>query len=355
LCDIHAKNTGYVSPCFFLKGGKELTLEDYGWDSYFETEFHRIQKTGYVPARVCRVEKDRYFLHNGVSAYEGVLSGKFRSHMHKKSDLPTIGDWVVLKKPSGAFGLIETLLKRKNALSRKTAGAVTEEQLISANVDAAMIFSALDQDLSIPRIERYLLLCAQCAIESFCVFNKLDLCSSLEEAQTKTQTLRPEVKRFFISVQDNTGLSELLPYFGRGKTVVLLGSSGVGKTSFINTFAPNQSGKTQEVRITDHKGKHTTTWRELVLLPEGGLLVDNPGMREVQLWADKDALEDAFEDILAFESTCRFRNCSHLSEPGCAVLKAVEDGQLSEERLENYRKLKTEINRLSVRRKEVGR
>ncbi len=353
--DIHAKNTGYVGPCFFLKGGKELTLEDYGWDSHFETEFHRIKKTSFVPARVCRVEKDRYFLHNGVSAYEGVLSGKFRSQTRKKSDLPTIGDWVVLKKPSGSFGLIEMLLRRKNALSRKTAGMVTEEQLISANVDAAMIFSALDQDLSIPRIERYLLLCAQCAIEPFCVFNKLDLCSSLEEALTKTQMLRPDVQRFFISVQNHTGISELLPYFGKGKTVVLLGSSGVGKTSFINAIAPNLSGKTQEVRVTDHKGKHTTTWRELVLLPGGGLLVDNPGMREVQLWADKDALEDTFEDILALESACRFRNCSHLSEPGCAVLRAVENGQLREERLENYRKLKAEINRLTVRRKEVGR
>jgi len=332
-----------------------LTLEDYGWDSHFESEFCRIKKIGLVPARVCRVERDRYFLHNGILAYEGVLSGKFRSQALKKSDFPTIGDWVVLKKPSGSFGIIEMVLNRKNVLSRKTAGMVTEEQLISANVDAAMIFTALDQDLSISRIDRYILLCIQCAIEPLCVFNKLDLCSSLEEAQIKTEALRPDIKRFFISVQNGSGLSDVLPFFGKGRTVVLLGSSGVGKTSFINALAVQKIGKTQEVRKTDHKGKHTTTWRELVLLAGGGMLVDNPGMREVQLWADKEALEEPFEDILALESTCRFRNCSHLSEPDCAVLKAVESGQLLPERLENYRKLKAEIRHLTDRRKEVGR
>lgn len=330
-------------------------LEDLGWDDFFEKKFIPCQKKGWVPFRVSRVEKDAWFLLGENTQLIGRLSGKLRFHAEKISQRPALGDWVAVKVSAPSQGFIQQVLPRKSVFSRKEAGLATREQVISANIDYAFIVTAMDQDFHPRRIERYLTLCQRSQVKGVVVINKEDLAYCRQTILDQLKRINDDLPIHFVSAKEETGLESLMPYLSKGKTVTLIGSSGVGKSSLVNAITHRALQKVSEVRAYDHRGRHTTTHREMILLTGGGIIVDNPGMREIQLWADEDSLDSAFSDIEAFAKRCQFTNCAHEQEPGCEIRVAIEEGKLPRERWENYQKMLREIRFLEKRQRARGR
>jgi len=280
------------------------------------------------------------------------MSGRLRHEALSALDLPAVGDWVALRvEPGAERGTIHAVLPRRTVFVRKAAsnqhrGAV--EQVVAANVDIVFVVSSLVDDLSARRLERYLVLAWESGARPVIVLTKADLCNDLAAALAEVETVALGVPVHVVSNLTGEGLDELRPYFADNGTVAALGSSGVGKSSLINRLAGSDLQEVKEVR-SDGRGRHTTTRRELIRVPGGGLFLDTPGMRELQLWEAEGGIEDAFEDVGALAGRCRFSDCAHLTEPGCAVLAAIESGSLDPERLESYRKLQRELERLELR------
>jgi len=286
------------------------------------------------------------------------LSGKFQYAAEDPEDLPVTGDWVLLEPvPGEAKGIIQALLPRKSVLKRKTPGKVTAQQLLAANVDTACIVAGLDRDFNLRRIERFLTEILNCGISPVIILNKADLRRSPDEAAAEAESIAMGFPVITASAQTGLGMDELQKLLHPGKTAVFLGSSGVGKSSIINTVFGRSIRRTQEVRNLGDKGKHTTTTRELLIHPDAGILIDTPGMRELQLWSDgedDDSSLDAFGDIAALAEGCRFSDCTHTQEPGCRVLDALETGELDASRLASYRKLKRELLFLAEKKRQKG-
>lgn len=321
-----------------------MKLERLGWKPFFQRQL-AVSDRDLIPARVRRLDLDRYHLLGETGAMIGILPGRTRAQASSRADLPTVGDWVLVSRGSPA--LIERTLTRFSKFSRKEAGDRAEEQVLAANIDTVFIVSGLDGNFSPARIERYVLLSWQSGARPVVVLNKADLCQDLDEKLATVTNISPETPVHAISALEDTTLTTLREYCGPGQTVALLGSSGVGKSTIINVLLGYEHFETGEVRQGDARGRHTTTFRELCPIPDGGLIIDTPGMRELQLWADESALASAFDDVESLAASCRFRDCEHASEPGCAVTGAIESGRLDPARLENYRKLKEEIARLA--------
>ena len=240
-------------------------------------------------------------------------------------------------------GLIHGILPRKTKFSRKVAGNTTEEQLVAVNIDTVFILNALNGDFNIRRLERYLTMAWESGARPVVVLSKADLCEDIEEKLLQVENMACGVPIHIISSIKREGLQTLAQYLGQGKTIALLGSSGVGKSTLANSLMGTAAVKTQAVRETDDRGKHTTTYRELHMLPSGGLIIDTPGMRELQLWGSEEGIQEAFEDIEEIFKSCRFNNCSHEKEPGCAIQEALLEGELDESRWQSYRKLQKEL------------
>jgi ribosome biogenesis GTPase len=238
---------------------------------------------------------------------------------------------------------IHELLPRKSKFVRKAPGEKVEEQVVAANIDNVFLVTGLDGDYNLKRLERYLVLAWESGANPVVILNKIDLCGDLSGLLQEVQTVALQVPILTMSALGNEGVEAMRPYLGPGLTGALLGSSGVGKSTIINQLLGEGRQKVKEVRATDSRGRHATTQRELIPLPFGGLLMDTPGMRELQLWGSGEGFDDAFEDVLALARQCRFRDCRHLAEPGCAVRSALESGALDTRRHENYLKLQKEI------------
>lgn len=323
-----------------------------GWDEHFEREFNAVGNIECCPYRVARVEKETWVLWGSEKPLNGYLTGKLRFNSKESGQLPALGDWVTAKKTDPGSAQIEAVLPRKTTLSRKVAGLITEEQVISANVDYMFIVTAPDQDFSPGRIERYLALVSNSGIKPVLVINKADLDKDTTMLEELVKGIDETLPLHYTSALSSTGLEGLLPYISSGETVTLVGSSGVGKSSLINALNDSSSLKTGAIREKDQKGRHTTNHREMIVLPQGGIIIDNPGMREIQLWVDNDGIEAAFPDIEELILKCRFRNCSHRSEPGCAVIGAIKRGELPEKRWNNYNKMLREVKFLEERKKK---
>jgi ribosome biogenesis GTPase len=284
---------------------------------------------------------------------EAVLSGRFKHEATRQSELPAVGDWVVVRRRSDEDrGSIVAVLPRRSRFSRRTAGNITDEQVVAANVDVIFIVMSLDGDFSARRLERYLLMARESGAEPVVLLTKSDLCADPGAYVAEVATVGGRVPVHVLSPKLNQGIDQVGPYLTSGRTGALLGSSGVGKSTIINRLVGSDVQKTREVRVTDQKGRHTTTHRELVLLPSGGLVIDTPGMRELQLWDAGAGVHGTFEDVETLASGCHFTNCRHRDEPRCAVKAAVTAGDLPAERLASYLKLQDELAYLARQQDE---
>lgn len=325
-----------------------MSLHAFGWNSDREQSFAAERAQGWVPARVIREDRDRYHLLGESGEIAGELSGRLRHDACGRGDLPAVGDWVAVR-PGEGLAVIVRVLPRTSAFVRKMAGETTEEQIVAANVDTVFLVAGLDLDFNVRRIERYLTAAWESGANPVIVLNKADLASDLEALVAETESVAAGVPVVAVSAATREGLEGLSPWLLPGRTVALLGSSGVGKSTIINALLGEERQATGAVREHDSRGRHTTTHRELVPLPAGAVLLDTPGIRELQLWGDASSADGAFPEITALAEQCRFGDCGHRGEPGCAVLAAVASGALDEERLASWRKLQRELRWLATR------
>jgi ribosome biogenesis GTPase / thiamine phosphate phosphatase len=322
------------------------SLQDLGWDTSWEDAFEPYNYDGYVPARVAVRHHGPMELYTQLGRLGGIPAGKLGD-----DELPAVGDWVVARPLDGERkALIEAVLPRRSAFTRKEAWRRTAEQIVAANVDVVFLVSAFGLDLNPRRIERYLTAAWESGATPVIVLNKADLSDDPDLDAAPIEAVAFGVPVIRISAVTGEGLDELEAQIGPGRTAALLGSSGVGKSTIVNRLAGRELLATQPVRAGDEHGRHTTTHRELVVLPEGrGLLLDTPGMRELQLWADVEALDSTFSEIAELAAECRFADCSHEREPGCAIQAALAAGTLDRARWESYRKLQRELRALEIR------
>ncbi len=319
----------------------DSALQALGWREYFADQFDSGE--GLIPARVCRQDVDRYQLLAADGELWGILPGKLRIDTVSRADLPTVGDWVLCRPSDTADDpvVMERTLERFSKFSRKQAGDRFEEQVVAANIDTVLIVTGLDQNFNVARVERYLAVAWNSGARPVILLSKADLCDDIEARRNEIAGIAFDTPIHIVSAVTGEGLDRLGAYLGEGETVALLGSSGVGKSTIVNALLGYDRFETSEVRAGDSKGRHTTTYRELCKLDGGGLVIDTPGMRELQLWVD-DGL-GGFEDIEELASHCRFNDCQHESEPGCEVREAIASGVLDAARLERYQKLQREL------------
>jgi ribosome biogenesis GTPase len=328
----------------------EPELEELGWGPFFSEAWSDHASPGLVPARVVVAHARAVRVRGAEGEQIAGISGRLRHGARSPEDLPAVGDWVALRpREGGGRTLVHAVLPRRTAFVRRAAGEITVQQVLAANVDTVFLVMGLDRDYNPRRIERALVLAWESGAEPVVLLNKADLCDDIEARQSEIEAAAPGVPVRVIAAKEGRGLEALDRWLRRGWTVALLGSSGVGKSTLVNRLLGEEKQRTREVRESDQRGRHTTTHRELVLLPGGGLLLDTPGLREIQLWASEEGLATAFEDIEALAPGCRFRDCEHGSEPGCAVRAAVESGELAEDRLASYHKLRAELRSLEIR------
>lgn len=323
------------------------SLAELGWSEFFASQLAQVETAGAVAARVAGESRGLYRVLCTEGDFLAGLSGKFRHDVGRRADFPAVGDWVLATiRASEGRATIHRVLPRRSRFSRKVAGARTEEQIVAANVDVVFLVSSLNREFNPRRMERYLSLAWESGATPVIVLNKCDLCENVQAFRTESGEFAIGVRVVLTSATCGDGIDELRSIL-RGKeqscvTAALLGSSGVGKSSLINALFGGERLARQAVREDDDRGRHTTTSRQMVLLPQGGVLIDTPGMRELQLWDAADGIGRAFGDIQELAAGCKFRDCRHLSESGCAVRAAVEAKALACERLENFRKLEKE-------------
>jgi len=326
-----------------------LTLEDYGWSDFFAAEFKPYAAEGFEAGRVFLQHSRVLMLYTAAGETEAETTGRLRYLARGAEDLPAVGDWVVIRRTGEERkAKIHEVLPRRSKFSRRAAGRETEEQVVAANVDTVFLVTGLDNDYNPRRVERYLIMAWESGAEPVVVLNKADLITDAEEKRSEVERVAPGVPVLLLSAKRGEGVEQLLPYISRGRTVALMGSSGVGKSTIVNRLLGSEVQRTQEVRLADARGRHTTTHRELFVLTSGGLVLDTPGMRELQLLVSEKGLRETFEDIEAVAAQCRFSDCRHEGEPGCAVREALEEGALDPSRYQNYRKMQAEMRHAAI-------
>lgn len=333
-----------------------MTLEDLGWNDVFEKEFAPYHKEGWKPARLIRDNKITY----GALMVDGderevIMSGKVYHDAETDAELPAVGDWVALDVgPEDGDTVIRARLKRQTCLSRKMSGRSTEEQVIAANVNVVVVVTDAGPDFSLRRMERYFAIIGRSGSKAVVLVNKSDLYPTAQnkEAAEAIRALSADADVHITCAEKGKSLKVLKQYLKRGVSVTLVGSSGVGKSSVINHLFGDDYQWTDEVNELTGKGRHTTTARELMVLPDGGILIDNPGIREVHMWTDETTLRDRFADISELAEQCKFNDCKHGSDTGCAIQAAMAEGKLDAGRFEGFLKLDDEIEKLRHSRKK---
>ncbi|MGH2931730.1 MAG: ribosome small subunit-dependent GTPase A [Gaiellaceae bacterium] len=324
------------------------SLDALGWSAYFEEAFAPYKGDGFVPARVAVQHRGAYVVCAETGELSAEPSGRLR-HESVPGGLPVAGDWVVIRPhEDGSAAIIHAVLPRRTSISRKAAFLTTEEQVLGANIDVVFLVSGLDGDLNLRRLERYLSTVWNSGAEPVVVLSKVDLCDDVETALAAVAGVAIGVSVHVVSALTGEGVDELHHYLSGNRTVALLGSSGVGKSTLINRLRGEDVQAVGDLR-RDGRGRHTTTTRELIALPGGGLLLDSPGMRELQLWDANEGLGTTFDDVESLAAECRFNDCSHGGEPGCAVQSALVDGSLERERYASYTKLQRELRALAIK------
>jgi ribosome biogenesis GTPase / thiamine phosphate phosphatase len=324
-------------------------LEALGWSEFFERNFEGYRKQGHFAGRVALEERGVYRLYTEQGEVNARVRGKLRFESAGPADFPAVGDWVSVNRRENDRPQIHAVLPRRGRFSRKSAGANTEEQVVAANVDTVFLVQGLDHDFNLRRLERYLVAAYESNASPVVVLNKSDLCEDVSGKIAEAESVAQGTPIHAISSATGEGVESLNQYILLGVTVAFLGSSGVGKSTLINRIVGEELQRTADVRAHDSRGRHTTTHRELFVLETGGLLIDTPGMRELQLWDAGGSLGEAFSDVESIAAECYFSNCRHQNEPGCAVREALSQGTLDADRYENYIKLERELEYLDSR------
>ncbi len=332
-----------------------MNLIELGWNDYFAALFEPFGREGLSPARVVIQHRDRCLAAGESVDALAEVSGRFRHLAKGLADYPTVGDWVALEPFGRRRAIIHAVLERRSAFIRKTAGELTEAQVVAANVDTVFLVTGLDGDYSRRRIERYLTAAWDSGASPIIVLNKSDLREDLAAVVADVDTVALGTPVVALSARDGSNLDALRMFLEPGKTAALLGSSGAGKSTLINRLLGEERLRTAAVREDDSRGRHTTSHREIVVLPGGALLIDTPGMRELQLWTDETSLGHSFEDVERLAAGCRFVDCTHADEPGCAVREAVAEGRLDAGRLESYLKQRRELRQLALKQDKRAR
>jgi ribosome biogenesis GTPase len=320
-------------------------LEELGWDVEWASSFEQLEDDNLVPARIAAHHRGAYLVWSAEGELRARAAGRLFYAHEVGAPIPAVGDWAGVQQ-NGDAATITAILPRRSAFIRKRAGLGSDEQVLAANVDAAFLLAGLDDDFSLRRLERYITTAWDSGAEPIIVLTKTDLCPDVGDALLQVESVAIGVPVYPVSNITGVGVDELALHLRPGRTVVLLGSSGVGKSTLLNRLLGTELMRTAAV-AADGTGRHTTTHRELVQLPEGGLVIDTPGLRELQFW--EGDLNAAFEDIDSLAAECRFRDCAHAHEPGCAVLAAVDNGQLELDRLRSWRKFQRELEAVAAR------
>ncbi|KRK83209.1 putative ribosome bioproteinis GTPase RsgA [Companilactobacillus bobalius] len=324
-----------------MKGIKKLNIiEKYGFTDEIKSSENNLGKL--VWARVTSQHRDLYQVVTNQGFVQAKISGKMNHQIINTTEYPAVGDWVLISVEANATGIIRKLWPRKSILAREASGNDSSGQVIASNIDTIFICMSLNTNFNPRRVERYLTMAWDSGATPVVVLTKSDLCADITAKLRELEDVCMGVDTVVCSFEMKTGLDKLSAYIKPQKTVAFIGSSGVGKSSLINWFLGDSELETKQVREGDDKGRHTTTSRQLILLPNGGIVIDTPGMRELQLFVGN--LSKTFEDITELAKECRFRDCSHQNEPGCAVKEAVKDGRLDADRLKSYLKLQREMS-----------
>jgi ribosome biogenesis GTPase len=317
-------------------------LQDLGWDENWASLLEELDDNELIPARVAAQHRGAYVAWSELGELHAELAGKLRHRLEVGYPLPAVGDWVAVRD-----GRIEAVLPRRSSFSRKENLGGSAEQVLAANVDTVFVLTGLGEDLSARRVERYLTMAWESGAQPVVVLTKADL-GDVSDALVELHSVAIGAPVHAISNVTGEGIDEIRAYLTPAQTAVLLGSSGVGKSTLLNTLAGTELMRTKDV-AADGTGRHTTTHRELLRLPDGALVIDTPGLRELQLWTAGDGFEAAFDDIETLAADCRFSDCTHMHEPGCAVLAAVDNGGLALDRLRSWRKLQRELEAIAAR------
>jgi len=317
-------------------------IEKLGFDNWFQDKTDKSKLNDFQIVRVISVNKNSFVVSNGTKDTYAELTGKYLFNSDSTLDLPAVGDWVYAQLfDDDSLAIIHEIFPRKSLLKRKTPGKKIEYQLIAANIDTAVIMQSLDSNFNLRRLERYLVMIYESNITPVIFLSKSDLINTeeIESRKNDIHKIIPDIKIAAFSNNSMTDMEIIKTYFTSSKTFCLLGSSGVGKTTLLNNLIHNDLYKTQPIREKDGRGKHTTTRRELIVLENGAIVIDNPGMRELGIISVESGLDDTFNEIADLSGRCRYNDCTHTAEKGCAVLKALEDGIISKERYQNYIKM----------------
>jgi ribosome biogenesis GTPase / thiamine phosphate phosphatase len=325
-------------------------LSDLGWAEEYRIDFEPHAAAGLLPARVAAQHRGAYVLLSELGELRAEPAGRLAHLAAGAADLPAVGDWVaVAPRPAEGAATIHHVLPRRTSFSRKTAWQATEEQVLAANVDTVFLVMSLNEDFNLRRLERYLTTAWESGAQPVVLLTKIDLCPEWELRALEVEAIALGVPVHAVSALTGDGIEAVRSYLSPGHTVALLGSSGVGKSTLVNTLAGEELLATAPVREDDGEGRHTTRHRQLVPLPDGGLVLDTPGLRELQLWEASGGLSESFADVEELAARCRFSDCAHGTEPGCAVQAALEDGSLPHDRWASYRKLERELAHLERR------
>ncbi|RUS43858.1 ribosome small subunit-dependent GTPase A [Cohnella sp. AR92] len=330
---------------------KDTNLVSWGWNEAWQDQFEQLATAGskkVEPARVTAQYSRIYQIVSESGELSAEVSGRFEFAAVSPGDYPAVGDWVAIEPLEGeGRAIIHAVLKRRSAMIRKTAGSTLDEQVVGTNLDTVFIVQSLNQDWNARRLERYLIAVRDSGSQPVVLFTKSDLCDDPTPYLSEAERIAPGVPVFAVSAITDQGRKGLAPYLKPGHTVAAVGSSGVGKSSLLNWLAGDDLQEVQRIREDDARGRHTTTHRELFRLPEGAIWLDTPGMRELQMWDSQHGWQATFTDVEELAASCRFRDCQHEKESGCAVRAALEDGSLDASRYANYRKTEREIARIA--------
>jgi ribosome biogenesis GTPase / thiamine phosphate phosphatase len=327
-----------------------MNLIDLGLTSELAAYLKANSLSGFSAGRVTQEHRERYIVSTGENEYEAEITGNLRFTANSRVDFPAVGDWVSMTTYDSDMAIIHKILPRRSILARQTVGKPGEKQIISANVDFAFIVQSIDNNFSINRLERYLSICYSAGIEPALVISKIDLSTETEikDALRDLELRDKKVKYILLSNLTQKGLDQIFNFIVKGKTYCVVGSSGVGKSTLINNLLKKNILKTQNISQSTNKGKHTTDHRELFVLENGGIIIDTPGMKELGMTDNIDGIKTTFEEIFSLSLKCKFPDCKHFNENGCAIIEAMNNGIIDKNSLENFRKILSEQERFQT-------